>query len=89
MIPTVEDFRIGLDKILKKSQNEGKSHIDIISSDLHRMVGGYPNKGNHRMSTCCFIMRKSMQRNDMILYEPRCGKGATFKVRYVLPRNNK
>ena len=61
--PTTKDFEEKLSKIFRKAKNEGKSHIDIVSGDLHRSVGGYP-KYSHRMKNCCRVMKKVMKKID-------------------------
>lgn len=84
--PTASDFQIILQEIFDRSEREGMRHVDIISGDLHRRIGGYPGP-NHRMPVCCSVMRKMMKRDDKILSEPPKGQGATLKIRYYFPRN--
>lgn len=84
-IPTVLDFKIAIDEILKASAQKGDSFVDIKSGNLHRQIGGYPGP-NHRMPTCCKAMRDSMVGGDILLYEPTKGQGATLEIRYKLPR---
>ena len=78
-------FKSVLMSLLKQAQEKKKSHLDIISGQLHRIVGGYPGK-HHAMPTCCAAMKKLMKVGDLILVEPPKGKGATLKIRYILPR---
>ena len=85
MAPNSEDFQKKMDSILKQAEQEGKSHVDIKSGDLHRMVGGYPGT-DHRMPICCGVMRKNMKSTDKVLYKPPKGNGATLLIRYQLPR---
>ena len=56
-------------------------HIDIVSGDVHRAVGGYPGN-NHRMPVCCEVMYDRMKGRDEVLAAPPKGKGATVKIRY-------
>jgi len=84
-MPTRVAFQAELDRMLQSAQQQGFSHIDVTSGDLHRRVGGYPGR-NHRMPICCSVMRGSMTSGDTVLQEPPKGKGATLIVRYKLPR---
>ena len=81
-IPTAQDFRDKLNSIFSTAST---SFVNIVAGDLHRAVGGYPNK-NHRMPLCCREMRETMKAGDVIMYEPPSGEGSTFHIRYKLPR---
>lgn len=81
-IPTSEDFREKLNEIFS---NAHTSYVDISSRELHIAVGGY-HGSNHRMPLCCQAMRSAMTEGDQIMYEPPSGQGATFHIRYKLPR---
>lgn len=72
-----------LEDIFEKAKAEGKDYIDVESGYLHRIVGGYPGR-NHRMPLCCKVMRSFMNKNDIVLYSPPSGKGATLCIRYCL-----
>ncbi len=85
MQPTVKSFQQALGQIIAWAERQGKDHIDVKSGDLHRRIGGYPSR-NHRMPTCCAVMRRSLRPGDRILHQPPSGKGATLTVRYKLPR---
>ncbi len=83
MIPRAEHFKQRLDAIIERARKNGKSHIDVLSADLHADAGGFPSR-NHRMPTCCSVMRQKMNPTDLVLYEPKKGAGATLKIRYIL-----
>jgi len=85
MIPTAEVFADQLNTLFQNATNQGINSIDITSGDLHREVGGYPGQ-NHRMPTCCYVMKENMKLGDTILSQPEKGKGATLVIRYILPR---
>ena len=85
MILTTEVFQDHLKKVFKHATNLGSSFIDVTSGDLHREVGGYPGH-NHRMPTCCDVMKRNMKSGDTIISQPEKGKGATLVIRYLLPR---
>lgn len=78
-----EVFREELTKIFLNAKEQNKEYIDIISGDLHRKVGGYPSK-NHKMPTCCDVMKSMMKHKDEIIDQPPKGKGATLHIRYYL-----
>lgn len=87
MIPTHEDFDVKLNELFKHAQLKKQEFIDVISEDLHRLVGGYPAKeGNHRMPVCCNVMKRLMKIEDQILKETPSGQSSTLKIRYFLPR---
>jgi len=75
-------FRDALQRVFAESQG---SFVDVVSGELHGLVGGYPGK-NHRMPVCCDVMRKAMQPGDSVRTSPLKGKGATLTIRYILPR---
>lgn len=85
MKPDADVFQAALQRHFAEAQKKGKSHIEIRSGDLHSEVGGYPGH-NHRMPTCCDVMRSEMHGKDNIVGEPPRGKGANLIVRYILPR---
>ena len=85
MPPTARDFEIQLKKVLGSAEQQGKSSVDVTSGNLHRQLGGYPGR-NHRMPTCCMVMKRNMGPKDEILRQPPSGQGATLVIRYKLPR---
>jgi 5-methylcytosine-specific restriction protein A len=78
-----EAFKKELTKIFKDAKEQGKEYVDVNSGDLHRRVGGYPGS-NHRMPTCCGVMKSMMKSKDKILEKPPLGKGASLVIRYFL-----
>ena len=86
--PVAKDFSVQLFLILYYASEEGKIFVDVQAGELHRRVGWYAGP-NHRMPMCCQVMREEMQPGDVILEEPPKGSGASFRVRYQLPRLEK
>ena len=84
-MPNSFDFESALNCLFKKEEEAGKSFIDVNAGNLHRKVGGYPGR-NHRMPSCNEVMKKNMRPGDQILAQPPKGKGASFTIRYKLPR---
>ncbi len=82
--PNADVFRRELLMMLKQAKDGGMAYLDIRSGDLHRKVGGYPDR-NHAMPTCCEVMR-SIQGYQMeeLPGGPPKGKGATLMIRYYL-----
>ena len=67
--------------ILEKINSMKGESIELVSGDIHRELGGYPDP-NHRMPSCCNAMRNLMSNDDEVLYSPKKGNGATLKIRY-------
>ena len=84
--PTSEDFSKELAAQLFRAENRDASHVEINSGELHRVVGGYPGP-DHRMPTCCEVMRRAYRPGDETISEPNEGNGATLTIRYKLPRS--
>jgi hypothetical protein len=89
--PTRDDFSTVLREILNKAKCDRLPHLTVLARDLHLKVGGYPNKGNHRMPICCGVMRDFMHHYDLVSYaeeleQPPKGNGATLKIRYELSK---
>ena len=84
-MPSVEDFQSELNGMFASAQQQGKSFIEIKSGDLHRSVGGY-HRHNHRLPSCCRVMKRNMKPGDQILRQPPSGEGATLIIRFKLPR---
>jgi len=80
-----DNFRSVLRNLLKEAEQLGFVAVEINSGNLHRRVGGYPSQ-NHRMPVCCAVMYAEMQDGDTIVSKPNSGKGASVKIRYVIPR---
>ena len=85
MGPTVQDFQKEIDYILASAQKMGARSIEINSGYLHQRVGGYLSAYN-KMSTCCNIMKKTMQPGDKILRETATEDDAFLVIHYQLPR---
>jgi hypothetical protein len=85
-LPTANEFRAGLKKIFDQAQVAGKPWVEVLSKDLHAILGGYPGLG-HQMPVCCGVMRQEYRDGDEILRSPPSGAGATLLIRYALPRD--
>jgi 5-methylcytosine-specific restriction protein A len=82
---TPEDFQSELNGMFASAQQQGKSFIEIKSGDLHQSLSGYPGH-NHRLPSCCIVMKRNMKPGDQILQQPPSGAGATLIIRFKLPR---
>ncbi len=50
-MPTRQDFKLELYRMMDEAIHQGKATADINAGELHRRVGGYPSKKfwtNHR-----------------------------------------
>lgn len=77
------DFEKTIEDMFEKARKNGLDFKTIIAGELHEKVGGYPGT-NHRMPTCCDVMRKKMKDGDMIIETPPKGDGASLKIKYRL-----
>jgi hypothetical protein len=86
-MPTSEDFKTELYRMMNQALLGGKSTAEIDAGDLHRRVRGYPGL-NHKMPMCCVVMLAAFapEPGDVILKEPPSGQGANLTIRYVLPK---
>jgi hypothetical protein len=86
-MPTAEDFRHELFKMMANAQNRGKTFLEISARELYACVGP-PRGRNDRMPNCCRVMKAQLitDYGDVIVNEPRSGHGPTFTIRYRLPR---
>ena len=82
--PTSEDFRRRLDAVIDDARSKGMSSVTVQAGELHKMVGGYSNRGNHRMRACCRVMKGRMRNGDRILSSPQSGYGASLLILYML-----
>lgn len=84
-MPNAEDFRDELNRQIRRAENDGRTHVDIRSGDLHEAVGGYPGT-NHSMPSCCNVMYAEMNNRigSTVLASPSSGKGANLVIRYKL-----
>jgi len=85
-MPTADDFRQQLQVMLCQAALNGQVTPDVCAGTLHRLLGGYPNRGDHRMPVCCRVMLSEMRAGDNIVHAPPKGQGPSLIIRYVLPR---
>lgn len=86
-MPTARDFDRQLRELFSCGEIQHQSCVAVRAGDLHRAVGGYPNRGDHRMPICCGVMRRHLSDCDVILSEPRKGAGSSLTILYRLPRS--
>lgn len=84
-MPSIEDFQAELNSIFSLAIENRLTAVVVEAGKLHRRVGGYPGF-DHRISTCCRVMRKNLMRGDEVLSEPPSGAGATLTIKYLIPR---
>jgi hypothetical protein len=86
-MPTAEDFRRELFKMMADAQNSGRESIEISARELHARVGPALRR-HHRMPNCCRVMKGQLAPDygDVIVNEPPSGRGPTLTIRYRLPR---
>jgi hypothetical protein len=87
-MPTASDFRSALRIQLKRAEAEGRTYLDIRAGDLHRAVGGYP-KPMPRIPICCSVMRQEMMKSCDSVISDKQSDGASFTVRFALPREER
>ncbi len=85
-MPTASQFHDELRRIFQMAEQQGLAYVDVNAGELHRRIGDYPDPHEHRMPTCCNVMRQYMQDGDSVLQAPPKGNGASLTVRYRLPR---
>jgi len=83
---TSDLFRAALSARLSASERLGTDHLEISAGELHREVGGYPGI-DHKLPSCCRVMRAMMRPADEIVRSSPKGYGATLTIRYHLPRD--
>ncbi len=83
-MPTAEQFRSELRAQILFAQHKGHAFIDVNAGELHRKVGGYPSP-SPRMPSCCAVMRQEQKPEDVVV-SPKSSDGASFTIRYRLPR---
>lgn len=81
-LPNAEDFKREITAQIMGAKEQGVPYIELLSRDIHVKLGGYSNRGNHRMRTCCEVMRELMRPGDQIISGPDKGNGATLRIRY-------
>jgi len=91
MPPERENFDTQLEAIFEAATDLKLSYIGVNSGQLHRLVGGYPDR-NHRMPVCCASMRDKIDSHvgDRIISTPPQGDGASLLIHYVyvIPRRD-
>src|SRR5687768_8198007 len=65
-VPSAEMFEQALKRHLDEARARGDDQIEINAGALHREVGGYPGP-NHRMPTCCTVMRSALKPGDVVV----------------------
>ena len=85
MPPTADEFRHALHARFRGAAFAGKSVVEIRSGDLHEEAGGYPGL-DHRMPSCCSVMRGEMASGDAVVQQPPQGDGANLVIRFRFPR---
>lgn len=81
-----DDFRLELNAMIERAKRQGRPHVEVNAGELHRVIGGYPSDGAHRMPVCCEVMLSEMQVGDEIVFQSPQGKGASLTIRYRMPR---
>ena len=86
-MPSLEDFRIELYRMMYEAVQQGNGTVDVSSDGLHTRVGNYPGP-KHRMPMCCLVMRDAVvpDYGDIVLGEPSRGQGDNLIIRYVVPK---
>lgn len=77
------EFENAINKLFELARQKGLEYKTIIAGDLHEKVGGYPGP-DHRMPSCCEVMRKKMRAGDVIVKSPKKGNGASLEIKYKL-----
>lgn len=87
-VPKTKNFESKISELLREAESRGQKYVDIISKELHRMMGWYPPpKGErHRMPACCAAMHNMIKPGDRILHTTPSGQSTTLRIRYHLPR---
>ncbi|MEC0235242.1 hypothetical protein P4H71_13015 [Paenibacillus kribbensis] len=82
-LPSRDDFKKEIQSQIAAARSNELEYIDIISGEVHRKLGGYPERdGRHAMPSCCDAMYSLKKPTDEILKSPLKGKGATLRIRY-------
>ena len=80
---TTETFTNEIKRIIDEARNKDEEYVVIKSGDVHRAVGGYPER-NHSMPSCCEAIYQLMRARDEVLAATPKGKGATLTIKYYL-----
>lgn len=76
---TTTDVRSFIVKLLKEAKSQGKSHIDLVSGDIHRQMGL-----KNRMPMVCRAMYQELLPSDRVLHTTPSGQSSTIRIRYYL-----
>jgi len=82
----LETFNREIQRHLAEAEARGAKTVQLNAGDIHRAVGGYPNR-NHAMPTCCAAMYAVQREGDQVVSAPPSGKGASLTIEYRLPRS--
>lgn len=85
MPPTTEQFAHEAGAQISRAGHQRRPHVEINAGELHRLLDGYPGH-SHRMPAACSALRSLMRDGDEVIYPPSRADGASFTVRYRLPR---
>ncbi len=88
-VTTAAHFEKEIESRFRHAEQYKRSYIDLNAGDIHRSIGGYPNRRKHRMPLCCTVMRRLVQPGDRVLWAPPKGKGASLTIRYRFPRKSR
>ena len=75
----MSDIRDYIKNELRNAKQNGLSHKDIISGDIHKAM-----KFDNRMPMICNAMYQLMSGKDEILHKTPSGFSSTIEVRYFL-----
>lgn len=79
---TTDDFRRELLAQIDRATKQGRPHIEINAGEMHRILSPHDN----RHPTVCNAMRELLTPADVEIFAPPAGNGASYTVRYALPR---
>jgi len=86
-MPTSEDFKTELYRMMNEALFEGKTTAEINAGDLHRRVGRLPRPQSQNADVLRNLLAAFVpEAGDVILKEPPSGQGANLTIRYVLPK---
>jgi hypothetical protein len=86
-MPNKDEFCEELHARFRRAVERGANEIEVISGELHRSLGGYPD-ANHQMPSCCDVMHEECRAGDVVISAPPSGRGASLKINYKLPRRS-
>lgn len=83
--PTQDDFLQEASAQISRAGHQRRAHVEINAGELHRVLSGYPTH-SHRMASACAALRSLIREGDQVIAEPQSGFGASYTVRFALPR---